>query len=345
MRVRAFLLAVVVLVLFPAVAAADYPHVVQPGETLTSVAGADDVSIESIAAANGISPSAELIAGQTLMIPPQTPQNQVVPTTSSATVGSGTGTGDASAATTERTHVVLPGETLTSVAAATGVGIDAIAAANGISPSAELIAGKTLTIPATGTTGQPANTQPADSEASEEGAEQESTSSATVNAANTSTQTTASTPAPTTSSSDTSSAAGPQPTLERVSGPEIAGVADANGVPAALAEAIAWQESGWNNDEVSGVGAVGVMQIIPRTWTWIDRYLTPADPLGTASASENIRAGVLLLHQLLGLTGGNEQLAVAGYYQGLASVKRYGMYADTQQYVADVMSLVQRFGP
>ncbi len=113
-------------------------------------------------------------------------------------------------------------------------------------------------------------------------------------------------------------------------------------MPAAFAEAIAWQESGWNNDEVSGAGAVGVMQIVPATWTWIDRYLTPSAPLGTASAAENIRAGVLLLHQLLGLTGGNESLAAAGYFQGLSSVEAHGMYPATRQYVADVMALTGR---
>lgn len=344
MRVRAFLLAVVVLVLFPAVAAADYPHVVQPGETLTSVAAADDVSIEAIAAANGISPRAELVAGQTLMIPPQTPQNQVVPTTSSATAESGAGASDTTAATTQHTHVVQPGETLTSVAAAAGVSIEAIAAANGISPRAELIAGKTLTIPATATTAQPQSSESADNEVGEEASEHESSAGNTVNAAYTSTQkTTAGSATPTTSSSGAASTAGPQPTLEHASASEIAGLANANGVPAALAEAIAWEESGWNNDEVSSVGAVGVMQIVPNTWAWIDRYLTPSNPLGTASASENVRAGVLLLHQLLSLTGGNEQLAVAGYYQGLSSVRRFGMYADTQHYVANVMALAQRF--
>jgi LysM repeat protein len=344
MRVRIFLLAVLVLVLFPAVAAADYPHIVQPGETLTSVAATDDVSIEALAAANGISQRAELIAGQTLMIPRQTSQNEVVSTTSTATSGSGTETSDTTASATEQRHLVLPGETLTSVAAATGVSIEAIAAANGISPRAELIAGQTLMIPATATTGQPAtSTEPSDNEAVEEANEGESSSSHTVNAAYTSTQKTGSSQASTSSSSGTTSTGGPQPTLEYVSGSEVADVADANGVPPALAEAIAWQESGWNNDEVSSIGAVGVMQIVPSTWAWIDRYLTPSDPLGTASASENIRAGVLLLHQLLGLTGGNEQLAVAGYYQGLASVKAHGMFSDTRRYVADVLALARRF--
>jgi N-acetylmuramoyl-L-alanine amidase len=349
MRVRALLLAVLVsalsvAALFPAEAAADFPHVVEPGETLTSVAAADNVSIAAIAAANGISAQSELVAGQTLEIPPQTAQNEVVPSTSAATSPSRTATADTATSTAGRAHVVLPGETLTSVAAANGVSIAAIAAANGISPRSELIAGQTLTIPSTGSSEQSATgSEPGDNETGEETAEGESSSSEVVNAAQSSTQTTTRSQASTTSSSGTAATGGPQPTVEHASAAEIAGIADANGVPAALAEAVAWQESGWNNDVVSNVGAVGVMQIIPNTWLWIDRYLTPGNPLGTAAASENIRAGVLLLHQLLGLTGGNEQLAVAGYYQGLASVKRNGMYADTQHYVADVMALTQRF--
>ena len=49
-----------------------------------------------------------------------------------------------------------------------------------------------------------------------------------------------------------------------MSSAEIDAIAEQYGVPASLAEAIAWQESGWNNDEVSGIGAVGVMQIVPE---------------------------------------------------------------------------------
>jgi soluble lytic murein transglycosylase-like protein len=352
-------LPVLVLAVYPATASADYPHIVQPGETLTSVAAADNLSIESIAAANRISPQAELIAGETIMIPPQTSQNQVVATRSTATAGSSTATGEAATSTTsgsstassqaaastsERPHVVRPGETLTSVAAADGVSIAAIAAANHMSARALLIAGQTLMIPVAATSGQSTTgSETAGNEASEEAAEGESGSSAEVNASYTRTQTTASSTATTNSSSGATSAAGPQPTAQRVSGSDIAGVADTNGVPAALAEAIAWQESGWNNAEVSSVGAVGVMQIVPTTWNWIDRYLTPSDPLGTDSAAENIRAGVLLLRELLQLTGGNEQMAVAGYYQGLGSVQKYGMLPSTRRYVADVLALAQHF--
>jgi N-acetylmuramoyl-L-alanine amidase len=218
------------------------------------------------------------------------------------------------AASANFAHVVQPGETLTSVAAIDGLSVPALARANALSPQAHLIAGQTLWIPPrTAAMAQAAAT--------------------------------------TRTSTPTESRAGPSvtgdrpvPTPVRVGASEIAAVAAANDVPATLAEAVAWQESGWNDAVVSSVGAVGVMQIVPTTWSWIDRFLTPTDPLETASASENIRAGVLLLHQLLGLTAGDEPLAVAGYFQGLASVRRFGMYPSTRRYVADVMALAARFG-
>jgi N-acetylmuramoyl-L-alanine amidase len=254
MRVRVPLLAVLVMCVLPASAAADYSHVVQRGETLTSVAAVDGLSIEAIAQANGISPQAELVAGQVLLIPPQTAE------TSAATT------------TTTTTTVTQTVDT------------------------------------ATETSTQTENT-------------------------------------PYTEPAIPSSSQGPpEPTQQLVSSGDIATIAAENGVPASLAEAIAWQESGWNNDEVSGIGAVGVMQIVPSTWNWIDQYLTPSTPLGTASAAENIRAGVLLLHELLAVTSDNYATAIAGYYQGLASVKAHGMYPDTRLYVDDVLALQQRFG-
>jgi soluble lytic murein transglycosylase-like protein len=227
------------------------------------------------------------------------------------------------AAAADVPHVVLPGETLTSVAAADGLSITAVAEANDLSTTSELIVGQVLEIPAQtrDTTAKPAAQR--------------------AGAGNVQRHADVITPVTKTVSTNTT---GPLPTAERVSAQEIAQIADADGVPAGLAEGIAWQESGWSNDVVSPIGAVGVMQIVPSTWTWIDRYLTPSDPLGTASAAQNVRAGVLLMHDLLAVTGDDEQLAVAAYYQGLTSVRRYGMYADTQRYVADVLALAARFG-
>ena len=51
-----------------------------------------------------------------------------------------------------------------------------------------------------------------------------------------------------------------------------------------------------------------------------------------------------LLRSLLNATGGDPSLAAAGYYQGLPSVRRHGLYSDTQQYVNNVMSLARQYG-
>src|SRR3954451_14509415 len=48
------------------------------------------------------------------------------------------------------THLVAPGETLWGIAAASELSASAVAAANGLSPEARVIAGRTLTIPAPG---------------------------------------------------------------------------------------------------------------------------------------------------------------------------------------------------
>jgi len=271
----------------PASAPADYSHVVQRGETLTSVAAVDGLSIEAIAQANRISPQAELVAGQILLIPPRSAESA--------------GVGAAATKVAQRTETVSVATTTVSVSTETSTDPDAD---NDTDASA-----KTDASTRTNASAQTRAT----------------------------TYTRRSTPS-------SGSQGTPQPTQQLVSSGDIAAIAAQNGVPASLAEAIAWQESGWNNDEVSGIGAVGVMQIVPSTWTWIDRYLTPSAPLGTASAAENIRAGVLLLRDLLAVTGDDHAMAIAGYYQGLASVKAHGMYPGTRLYVDDVLALQQRFG-
>ena len=119
-------------------------------------------------------------------------------------------------------------------------------------------------------------------------------------------------------------------------------IAESNGVPGSLAAAIGWQESGFNNAMVSSANARGVMQVMPGTWDWVQDNLAE-QPLNPESATDNVHAGVLYLKQLLKQTGGDESSAIAGYYQGLAGVRRHGMYADTRRYVATVRALMARY--
>jgi|SRR5579884_747811 len=320
------------LLILPAAARADYPHVVAPGESLYSIAATDGLSVAALAAANGLPLDAQLIAGSTILIPPQgiTPAGPAVATgsTVSTAAGSVAGDGDADSddtgagaavpavATTSASggaYVVQPGDTLTAVAARAGTSVAALAAANGLDPNGILPAGAVLRV-----SGLPA--------------------AGVALPVTTSTQ-------PVGAAAEGSASAPPYPTPERLSAGTVGQIAADNGVPASLGDAIAWQESGFNNDVVSSSDARGIMQILPGTWAWIQHSLVAgAPPLAPASAYDNVRGGALLLHWLLQSTGGNQAMAAAGYFQGLPSVERYGMFQSTQQYVNDVMALQQQFG-
>jgi LysM repeat protein len=365
-----------IFLLTPAVASADYSHVVTRGETLSSIAATDGLSVSALAAANGISPNSLLVAGRVLKIPPQSAQTAGGPTSRPTVATQAVGS-----------YVVQPGDTLTSLAQRAGTTVSQLAAANGLNPNGLLVAGTKLnlsgggslsggTVPvdpdhdgdsdggasssSTGTAASLATSsyvvQPGDTLTSI--AQRTGTTVAQLAAANglnpngllvagrslTLTQgaNASSGTGATQYVSNTTSSGGPYPTPQTVSGPEIANIAAQNGVPAPLAQAIGWQESGWNNDVVSPIGAVGVMQIVPSTWQWIQQNMAGGS-LQPASATDNVRGGVLLLHSLLSLTG-SDSMAAAGYYQGLASIKARGILPQTQQYVNSVMALQQRFG-
>lgn len=109
------------------------------------------------------------------------------------------------------------------------------------------------------------------------------------------------------------------------------------GVDAKLARALAWMESGFQQDVVSSVGAIGVMQLLPETWEFVDVVLlgtrTPRDYRG------NVRAGVRYLRWQLDEFSGNVRLALAGWYQGARAVRDRGLYDDTREFVRIVLAL------
>ncbi|MBR3745771.1 MAG: lytic transglycosylase domain-containing protein [Selenomonadaceae bacterium] len=108
------------------------------------------------------------------------------------------------------------------------------------------------------------------------------------------------------------------------------------GVDPQLVRAIATAESNMNQDEISPVGAIGVMQLMPET----------AQALGVNpyDVNENVLGGTIYLKQMLDTFDGNVPLAVAAYNAGPNAVKRYGgipPYAETQNYVGRVMDMFQ----
>jgi LysM repeat protein len=120
----------------------------------------------------------------------------------------------------------------------------------------------------------------------------------------------------------------------------VADTARRHGVPASLAVAIAYQESGFRQHVVSRVNAVGVMQVLPSTGRVLaQQHGRSLDLLDT---QDNITAGVLLLRQLL-RSEGTVDGALAGYYQGLGSLARQGVLPQTRTYIRNVNALRARF--
>ena len=102
-------------------------HVVQSGESLTSIAVTYDVSVEEIAAANGISTGDVLRIGQELIIPGVTPRE--------------------AAEAQGNIHVVQPGESLFGIAVLYNVTVEEIIAANDLTNPDALVVGQELIIP------------------------------------------------------------------------------------------------------------------------------------------------------------------------------------------------------
>lgn len=279
-------------------------HVVKPGDTVSHLAVRYGTTTSAIVAANSLDSRAMIRVGQRLSIP-------------TAAAPSASVAAPAPAAATR--YTVRSGDTVSAIATRHATTVAAIVAANGLDSRAFIRAGQTLTIP-----GGAAASAPVTS-----GLVGDSFAGRTY-------------PAATVASANQNKA-----TLLAIGAPSraemqalVASTARAMGVDPALAQAIAYQESGFNHASVSPANAIGTMQVIPSSGEWasdlVGRDLNLLDP------TDNVVAGVAILRQLV-RSAPDTATAIAGYYQGLAGVTRNGMYPDTRRYVASVQTLMTRF--
>jgi LysM repeat protein len=134
--------------LFAGPAGASVPHTVQPGETLWSIAAANNLTTGSLAAFNGLSPDSNVVLGSTINIPAE---GEAGPAPASAGTTSSSGTASSSPAGGPPPlggYTVKAGDTLTGIAANAGVPVQALAAMNGVSPDSHVIQGTALKLPA-----------------------------------------------------------------------------------------------------------------------------------------------------------------------------------------------------
>jgi LysM repeat protein len=106
------------------------------------------------------------------------------------------------------------------------------------------------------------------------------------------------------------------------------------GIPTDLLMAVAYRESGWQNDVVSSKGAQGVGQLMPATAAWVADSLIGVE-LDPTVADDNIRMSARFLAWLIGYMGDVDG-AVAAYYQGPGSVRARGYYDDTTAYLVNI---------
>jgi soluble lytic murein transglycosylase-like protein len=110
-------------------------------------------------------------------------------------------------------------------------------------------------------------------------------------------------------------------------------------VDPSLVKAIIANESGFNANATSKVGAQGLMQLMPSTAQSVgvrDSY----DP------AQNVAGGTRYLKGLLDRFNGDVRLAVAAYNAGPGAVEKYGdvpPYAETQSYVANVLGSYAKY--
>ncbi|MBW3658362.1 MAG: LysM peptidoglycan-binding domain-containing protein [Actinobacteria bacterium] len=250
-------------------------------------------------------------------------------------------------------YVLRPGDTLSGVAHRLGTTVSALAAANGITDPDRVRAGDTLDVPggapspATGTR----TYRVAAGDALSRIARAHGVSMATLQEANGisdpdririgQVMRVPAAPAPAAPASGRSGP--PAGAAQRAeAGRIIEDVARRYGWNPAFVKALAWQESGWQMRRVSSTGAVGIMQVMPGTGDFVSRRLV-GRTLDLRDPVDNVTAGVAFLDHLHDLTGGDVEATLAGYYQGLASVRKHGRYASTDAYIRNVLALKSRF--
>ncbi|MGH2410375.1 MAG: LysM peptidoglycan-binding domain-containing protein, partial [Chloroflexota bacterium] len=302
-------------------------YTVQPGDTLSAIAGQVGVSLDALAAANNLATPYLITAGESLTIPTaSSPAN----------------------APSAAMYSVQAGDTLSTIAGNYGVSVDALAVANNLSAPFLLIVGQRLVIPAAAGTAASAPTtsavsgtvaatyvvQPGDTLAGIAGRLGFSLDSLV--SANNLTD-----PSALQAGQSLALPTGTVPVDQATVGSIQTTEAQAEGLDVGLLKAIAWQESGWRMVTAAD-GGIGIMQLMPDSVDWVSNTLL-GSPINPYNPTDNITAGAIMLRYYLSVYS-DATHAIAAYHQGMASVNAVGITPEGQQYVDNVLALQQTFG-
>jgi hypothetical protein len=109
-------------------------------------------------------------------------------------------------------------------------------------------------------------------------------------------------------------------------------------VPFSFIKAVVRVESNFKPDATSHAGAMGLMQLMPKTAQFLS-VTEPYDP------RQNIFGGTKLLRQLIDRYDGDINLILSAYNAGGAAVEAYNgiPYRETRRYVASVYKWYKRY--
>jgi hypothetical protein len=119
----------------------------------------------------------------------------------------------------------------------------------------------------------------------------------------------------------------------------IKSAAEATGLDASLIKAVIAQESEFNKNATSSKGAMGLMQLMPKT----AEILGVDDPY---DVEENVLGGARYLKMLMNKYNNDLNLSLAAYNAGPNAVDKYGSvppYEETQDYVSKVLKYYNEF--
>ncbi|MBD7993749.1 LysM peptidoglycan-binding domain-containing protein [Arthrobacter sp. Sa2CUA1] len=286
-------------------------HRIVPGDTVSSIAAQYGLDVNEVLRANNLQPTSVIYAGKELQL---------------------TGTAKApEAAAASSAYTVVPGDTLSSIAAAHNVSLESVLAANGLTMTSIIHPGQEISLDSAAAGASSSITTLATPAAPAAPAAEAPTDLVpstflhytypqhVVAGANVNKQALNSVEVPT------------RAQMQQL----VAETALAMGVDPALAQAFAFQESGFDQRAVSPANAIGTMQVIPSSGEWasglVGRQLNLLDP------QDNVTAGVAIIRSLI-RTSPSLEVAIASYYQGQYSVTTQGMYPDTEAYVANVLA-------
>ena len=323
----------------PAAAAGD-TYTVRSGDTLSGIASRTGVPLNTLFQLNGLGWSSIIYPGQQIRLGDG----------SGSGTPAGSGAAPTAAATAPQTYTVKSGDTLWGISRQSGVSLSDLYRLNGLGATSTIFPGQRIVLRAAPaeppTAGQPSSSAaPAPSNVKAAVAPQPAWSSSMWN------ETTArqktmygvqektGIPLGTLMSKGGGNTASGTESVAQIQS-MVRQVASSMGVPTALALAIAEQESGFRQNVTSSVGAIGVMQIMPANASWLSSL--SGRTLDLRNTTDNITAGVAMLRWLL-KNAASQDIAIAGYYQGLYGVQAYGMYPDTKAYVAQVKARMAKY--